>query len=99
MTYLRRALVAIKVSHRQFASTSKVSGIAKTGQLQLVQPFMTLGAAAYLLSEAVGLIHAGFAGAVMVCVALSRSLRVARSAAVTPVMMRWRQLYAHSRCC
>ncbi len=54
-----------------------LGGVARTGQLQLLQPFVTLMASAVMLGEAVGLIHVGFAAAIMVCVALSRSMHVA----------------------
>ena len=55
-----------------------LAGTAKTGQLQLLQPFVTLVASYFLLSEAVGWRHAGFALAVVVIVALGRQLRVER---------------------
>ena len=56
-----------------------LAGTAKTGQLQLLQPFVTLVASYFLLSEAVGWRHAGFALAVVVIVALGRQLRVERT--------------------
>lgn len=46
-----------------------LAGTAKTGQLQLLQPFVTLIASYFLLGEAVGWRHTGFAPAV---VAMSR---------------------------
>ncbi len=55
-----------------------LAGIAKTGQLQLLQPFVTLIAAALLLGEAVGWRHVGFAVAIVVVVTLGRRMRVER---------------------
>ena len=55
-----------------------LAGTAKTGQLQLLQPFVTLMASYFLLGEAVGWRHAGFALAVVAIVALGRQLRVER---------------------
>jgi drug/metabolite transporter (DMT)-like permease len=55
-----------------------LAGTAKTGQLQLLQPFVTLIASYVLLGEAVGWRHAGFALAVVAIVALGRQLRVER---------------------
>jgi drug/metabolite transporter (DMT)-like permease len=55
-----------------------LAGTAKTGQLQLLQPFVTLLAAYVLLGEDVGWRHAGFALAVVAVVALGRQLRVER---------------------
>lgn len=55
-----------------------LAGTAKTGQLQLLQPFVTLTASYFLLGEAVGWRHAGFALAVVAIVALGRQLRVER---------------------
>ena len=56
-----------------------LAGTAKTGQLQLLQPFVTLVASYFLLGEAVGWRHAGFALAVVAIVALGRQLRVERA--------------------
>jgi drug/metabolite transporter (DMT)-like permease len=56
-----------------------LAGTAKTGQLQLLQPFLTLIASYFLLGEAVGWRHAIFALAVVAIVALGRQLRVERS--------------------
>lgn len=53
-----------------------MAGVARTGQLQLLQPFVTLAAAALLLGENVGWRHAGFALAVVALVAFGRRLRV-----------------------
>jgi drug/metabolite transporter (DMT)-like permease len=57
-----------------------IGGVAKTGQLQLLQPFVTLAASAALLGEAVGWRHVLFALGVIACVALSRRMRVAAAA-------------------
>ena len=56
-----------------------LAGTAKTGQLQLLQPFVTLVASYFILGEAVGWHHAGFALAVVAIVALGRQLRVERA--------------------
>lgn len=55
-----------------------LAGTAKTGQLQLLQPFVTLVGSYFLLGEAVGWRHVGFALAVVAVVALGRQLRVER---------------------
>jgi drug/metabolite transporter (DMT)-like permease len=55
-----------------------LSGVARTGQLQLMMPFVTLAASALWLHEAVGWTHAGFALAVAACVVLARNARVER---------------------
>lgn len=55
-----------------------LAGTAKTGQLQLLQPFVTLVGAYFLLGEAVGWRHLGFGIAVAAIVALGRRLRVER---------------------
>lgn len=53
-------------------------GIAKVGQLQLLQPFMTLVASALLLGEALTLEALAFALGVVVLVAIGRRMPVAR---------------------
>jgi drug/metabolite transporter (DMT)-like permease len=55
-----------------------LAGVARTGQLQLLQPFVTLPASALLLGEIVGWHHFGFALAVILVVAIGRRLRVER---------------------
>jgi drug/metabolite transporter (DMT)-like permease len=55
-----------------------LSGVARTGQLQLMMPFVTLAASALWLHEAVGWKHAGFALAVAACVTLARNARIER---------------------
>ena len=57
-----------------------LAGVARTGQLQLLQPFVTLAAAALLLGEHVGWRHAGFALAVVAIVMIGRRFRVKRQA-------------------
>lgn len=49
-----------------------VGGIAHVGQIQLVQPFLTILASAVLLNEPLTLTTLGFAGGVIICVALGR---------------------------
>jgi drug/metabolite transporter (DMT)-like permease len=55
-----------------------MAGVAKTGQLQLIQPFVTLAASALILGESVGWRHLGFAAVVVFLVALGGRMRVAR---------------------
>ncbi len=55
-----------------------LAGVAKTGQVQLLQPFVTLSASALLLGEMVGWRHLIFALIVVGLVALGRQMRVAR---------------------
>jgi drug/metabolite transporter (DMT)-like permease len=57
----------------------ELAGIARTGQLQLLQPFITLAGAALLLGESVGLRHAAFAVAIIAVVFVGRQLRVERT--------------------
>ena len=53
-----------------------LSGIARVGQLQLLQPFITLAAAALFLNEALTWMTFGFAGFVVAVVAVGRKLQV-----------------------
>lgn len=53
-----------------------MAGIAKVGQIQLLQPFVTLGAAAIILSEPIGVLELGFAALVIALVAISWRMRV-----------------------
>jgi drug/metabolite transporter (DMT)-like permease len=55
-----------------------LGGIAKVGQTQLLQTFVTLAGAALLLGETVGALEIGFACAVVVLVALGWRMRVER---------------------
>jgi drug/metabolite transporter (DMT)-like permease len=57
-----------------------LGGIARVGQLQLLQPFVALAASAALLGETVGWIEVGFAALVVAIVALGWRMRVARGA-------------------
>jgi drug/metabolite transporter (DMT)-like permease len=49
-----------------------LGGIAKIGQLQLIQPFLTILASSFLLQEPLTFSTIGFASGVIVCVALGR---------------------------
>ncbi len=53
-----------------------LSGIARVGQLQLLQPFITLGAAWVLLNEPLTWMTLGFASFVVAVVAVGRKLQV-----------------------
>src|SRR5262245_28255202 len=55
-----------------------MGGIAKVGQIQLLQPFVALAASALLLGETVGWLQIGFAALVVGIVALGWRMRVAR---------------------
>jgi drug/metabolite transporter (DMT)-like permease len=55
-----------------------MGGIAKVGQIQLLQPFVALAASALLLGEAVGWLEIGFALLVVGIVALGWRMRVVR---------------------
>ena len=55
-----------------------LGGIAKVGQLQLLQTFVTLGAAALLLGEAITGFEIAFAMVVVALVAAGQRMRVAR---------------------
>jgi drug/metabolite transporter (DMT)-like permease len=55
-----------------------LAGVARTGQLQLLQPFVTLAASALILNEEVGWRHLGFALIVVALVALGGRMRVRR---------------------
>ena len=55
-----------------------LGGIAKVGQIQLLQPFVVLAASAVLLGEAVGWLEVAFACLVVGIVALGWRMRVAR---------------------
>jgi drug/metabolite transporter (DMT)-like permease len=52
-------------------------GVARVGQLQLVQPFVTMAIAALFLGETVDIAMIGFAAAVVAVVALGRRAAVA----------------------
>jgi len=53
-----------------------LSGIARVGQLQLLQPFITLAAASVLLGEALTWMTFGFASFVVAIVAVGRKLQI-----------------------
>ena len=53
-------------------------GVARVGQVQLLQPFLSLAGAAVLLGETLTLANVGFALAVIATVALGRRMQVAR---------------------
>jgi drug/metabolite transporter (DMT)-like permease len=55
-----------------------MGGIAKVGQIQLLQPFVALAASAVLLGETVGWLEIGFAALVVGIVALGWRMRVVR---------------------
>ena len=55
-----------------------IGGIAKVGQMQLVQPFITLAAASVLLGERIGWMEIGFSIVVVGLVAMGSRMRVAR---------------------
>lgn len=57
-----------------------IGGIAKVGQMQLVQPFITLAAAAALLGERIGWLEIVFSTVVVGLVALGSQMRVRRAA-------------------
>jgi drug/metabolite transporter (DMT)-like permease len=53
-----------------------LGGVARVGQLQLVQPFLTILASAALLGEPLTVTTLGFAIAVILCVALGRQAQI-----------------------
>jgi drug/metabolite transporter (DMT)-like permease len=53
-----------------------LGGIARIGQVQLVQPFLTILASALLLNEPLGLMTLGFAAGVIGCVALGKRTQI-----------------------
>jgi drug/metabolite transporter (DMT)-like permease len=57
-----------------------LGGIARVGQTQLIQPFVTIAASALLLGETIGSRTVGFAAFVVAVVALGRKMRVTRRA-------------------
>jgi drug/metabolite transporter (DMT)-like permease len=54
-----------------------IGGIARIGQLQLLQPFLTIFASAILLGEDLSIATIGFAAAVIGCVALGKRTEIA----------------------
>jgi drug/metabolite transporter (DMT)-like permease len=61
-----------------------LGGIAKVGQIQLLQTFVTLGGAAVLLGERIGPLELGFSVLVAAIVALGWRTRVARKDQAVP---------------
>lgn len=57
-----------------------LGGIARIGQMQLLQPFVTLAAAFLILGEPIGWLQIGFAAVVVSLVALGWRMRVSRNA-------------------
>jgi drug/metabolite transporter (DMT)-like permease len=55
-----------------------LGGIARVGQLQLFQPFLTILASALLLGERLSLHTLGFAVGVICCVALGKRTSIVR---------------------
>jgi drug/metabolite transporter (DMT)-like permease len=55
-----------------------LGGVARVGQVQLLQPFLSLAGAAVLLGETLTLANVGFALAVIATVALGRRMQVKR---------------------
>jgi drug/metabolite transporter (DMT)-like permease len=55
-----------------------LGGVARVGQVQLLQPFLSLAGAAVLLGEALTVANVGFALAVIATVALGRRMQVRR---------------------
>ena len=55
-----------------------LGGVARVGQIQLLQPFLSLAGAALILGEPLEMANLGFALAVIAVVALGRRMRVAR---------------------
>ena len=62
-----------------------MGGVAKVGQVQLIQTFVTLAGAWFLLGEQIGRLEIGFAALVVVIVAMGRRMRVVRQAPPRPV--------------
>ena len=55
-----------------------LGGVAKVGQLQLLQTFVTLIAASLLLGEQITWLQIGFACLVVAIVAIGRNMQVGR---------------------
>jgi drug/metabolite transporter (DMT)-like permease len=54
-----------------------LGGIARIGQLQLIQPFLTILASVVLLGEHLSIETIGFAAAVITCVVLGKRTQIA----------------------
>ena len=53
-----------------------MGGIARVGQIQLLQTFFTLGLSALLLGEHIGWDTVGFASAVVILIAIARQASI-----------------------
>ena len=53
-----------------------LGGIARIGQIQLIQPFLTIVASAVLLGKHLTIETVGFAAAVIVCVILGKRTQI-----------------------
>lgn len=82
--FLYVALVSQFVAFFAWYAGLALGGVARVGQMQLLQPFLTLGFAALLLGEALGLRAPVFALLVVVLVWLGRRMPVRRAATPLP---------------
>jgi drug/metabolite transporter (DMT)-like permease len=80
LAYLYLALMSQYFGFFFWNKGMAMAGVAKTGQLQLLQPFVTLAGSALLLGESVGWRHVIFALIVVALVAIGGRMRVARAA-------------------
>jgi drug/metabolite transporter (DMT)-like permease len=76
--FLYLALVSQYLGFFAWYHGLKLGGIARVGQVQLLQPFMTLAAAALLIGEALHADEIFFAAVVVVLVAIGRRMPVKR---------------------
>ena len=60
------------------ALSTALGGVARVGQVQLLQPFMTLVGAALLVGERIDAVTVGFAVLVVALVALGKRMPVRR---------------------
>ena len=72
------AIIRSDTPHFDFIATETARGIARVGQVQLLQLFMTLAASALLLGEDIDRVTLIFAVAVVAVVAVGRRMPVAR---------------------
>lgn len=80
-TWIAFAYVALVSQYLAFFAWYRglaLGGVAKVGQVQLLQAFLTLGFAALINGEAIGWDTVLFAAAVVACVAVGRRLPVVR---------------------
>jgi drug/metabolite transporter (DMT)-like permease len=78
--FLYVALVSQYVGFFAWYRGLALGGIARVGQMQLLQPFLTIAASALLVAEALRAIDLGFAIVVVALVALGRRMPVRRPA-------------------